>query len=439
MGSRATGADLCLARHAQPRSPAAAGPRPSREQGARPVRQISIGFRPLAALAGGAPTHARIPFLRWRCELSKLALTASPIVLIGLINMAMSIADIVMLGRYDPQALGTVVVVSDLYSVIFNFSAGFAGVVTPQVAAAIGARVRWQVCSVVRRTMLLVLVLGLLGAVIILFSTRLLGAAGLRQSETAGIYAAFMAGTYVFMLLFTLGRTALSAMGRPALAVLAVVAALPLKVLANYAFIYGAWSAPELGAAGAGLASFLVAVLMGGSLTAYFFVSSSFEEFDEPQPAPLDLRQLWTLARSGALMGVTAVSETGVFLGSTIVIGLFAGRDVLAHTLAFRAMAVCYLFIAGFGQAVTIRMAFLNARAAGGPQAHAARAIATTSMALIGLVLTLLLLGADKLAAVLAMALGERGDLAYRVAALLPTAGLTLAALIPAHVITALL
>jgi Na+-driven multidrug efflux pump len=102
-------------------------------------------------------------------------------------------------------------------------------------------------------------------------------------------------------------------------------------------------------------------------------------------------------------------------------------------------MAVCYLFIAGFGQAVTIRMAFLNARAAGGPQAHAARAIATTSMALIGLVLTLLLLGADKLAAVLAMALGERGDLAYRVAALLPTAGLTLAALIPAHVITALL
>jgi MATE family multidrug resistance protein len=390
-------------------------------------------------VTGGSHGHGPFPFLRWRSELTRLALTASPIVLIGLINMAMSIADIVMLGRYDAEALRAVVVVSDLYSVVFNFSAGFAGVVTPQVAAAIGARVRWQVCDIVRRTLLLVLALSLLGAVAILSAPGLLGAAGLSRSESAATYAVFMAGSYVFMLLFTLARAVLSSVARPGLALLAVGAALPVKVAANYAFIYGVWGAPELGAAGAGLASFLVAVLMGGSLTAYLFVSASFREFDDPQPAPLDLRQLYELARAGALMGVTAVSETGVFLGSTIVVGLLAPQDVLAHALAFRAMAVCYLLVAGFGQAVTIRMAFLHARAAARPQAHAVRAIALSCMGLILLVLSLFSLGADWLGAVLAMAVEAQSDLAGRVTALLGAAGLTLAALIPAHVIAALL
>jgi MATE family multidrug resistance protein len=392
-----------------------------------------------AVVTGGSRSCGPLPFLRWRSELTRLALTASPIVLIGLINMAMSVADIVMLGRYDAEALRAVVVVSDLYSVVFNFSAGFAGVVTPQVAAAIGARVRWQVCAIVRRTLLLVLVLSLLGAMAILSAPGLLGAAGLSRSESAATYAVFMAGSYVFMLLFTLARAVLSSMARPGLALLAVGAALPLKVAANYAFIYGVWGAPELGAAGAGLASFLVAVLMGGSLTVYLFVSSSFREFDEPQPAPLDLGQLYELARAGALMGVTAVSETGVFLGSTIVVALLAPQDVLAHALAFRAMAVCYLVVAGFGQAVTIRMAFLHARAAARPQAHAVGAIALSCIGLIAVVLSLFSLGADRLGAILAMAVEAQSDLAGRVTALLGAAGLTLAALIPAHVIAALL
>jgi MATE family multidrug resistance protein len=405
-------------------------------QGAFPVQPLSIGLRLPAVVTG---RYGPFPVLRWRSELTRLALTASPIVLIGLINMAMSIADIVMLGRYDAEALRAVVVVSDLYSVVFNFSAGFAGVVTPQVAAAIGARVRWQVCDIVRRTLLLVLALGLLGALAIVCAPGLLGAAGLSRSESAAMYAVFMAGSYVFMLLFTLARAVLSSVARPGLALLAVMAALPVKVAANYAFIYGAWGAPELGAAGAGLASFLVAALMGGSLTAYLFVSPSFREFDDPRSASVDLRQLCELARAGVLMGVTAVSETGVFLGSTIVVGLLAPQDVLAHALAFRAMAVCYLPVAGLGQAVTIRMAFLHARAADRPQAHAVRAIALSCIGLIVLVLGLLWLGADWLGGVLAMAVEAQGDLAGRVTDLLGAAGPTLAALIPAHVIAALL
>src|SRR5262245_46547147 len=227
------------------------------------MNQMSTGWRLSLPDAGAINPYGLVPFLRWRNELARILLTASPIVVIGLLNMAMSIVYIAMLGRYDPEGLAAALIVSDLYSIVFNFSAGFAGVATQQIAAAIGARVRWQVCTIVRRTLLLVLLLGALGAGIVFLSGRILEQLGIGHSGITSTYAALMAGTYAFMLLFALVRAALSAMGRPGLAVLAIVAAVPLKATANYVLIHGAWGAPELGVAGAGLASLLVAILMG--------------------------------------------------------------------------------------------------------------------------------------------------------------------------------
>jgi MATE family multidrug resistance protein len=248
-----------------------------------------------------------------------------------------------------------------------------------------------------------------------------------------------MAGTYVFMVLFALIRAVLSSMGRPGFALLAIVAALPLKAAANWAFIYGAWGAPALGVAGAGLASLVVAALMGGSLTVYILTSPSFAEFEDPEPVSLDLRELWQLARSGFLLGLVAVSETGVFLVSTIVVGLFAPSDLIVHALTFRLIAVCYLFVIGIGQAVTIRMAYLHARAARSLEVHAERAILSCGLALIAFVLVLLVIGAAPLGQLLATTVEADAGLAERISALLRIAGPTLAAVTPAHMITALL
>jgi multidrug resistance protein, MATE family len=403
------------------------------------MSRTSTELRPPLAARSDINPRDLLPFLRWRNESARILLAASPIVLIGLLNMAMSVIDIVMLGRYNAAGLATALIVSDLYSIVFNFSAGFAGVATQQIAAAIGARVRWQVCTIVRRTLLLVLLLGVLGAVTILFSAWILQQLGVRQSEVAADYAVFMAGTYVFMLLFALIRAVLSAMGRPGPALLAIVVAVPLKAAANYALIYGAWGAPELGVVGAGLASLAVAVLMSTSLMFYLFASPSFAVFDAPEPASLDFRELRRLTRSGFLMGLVAVSETSVFLASTVVVGLFAPNELIVHALTFRLIAICYLFVVGIGQAVTIRMAYLHARAAGNLEFHAKRAILSCGLALVALVLVLLVLGAAPLGRLLASTVESDAGLADRIATLLRIAGPTPAAVIPAHMITALL
>lgn len=389
------------------------------------------------------PAQGRVRL--WQGEIVTLLATASPIVLIGVLTMAMSIADVVMLGRFDPDGLATIVVVSDLYSIIFNFSAGFAGVVTPQVATAIGARVRWRVCTIVRRTLLLVLGLAAAGGVLIFCSSSLLQAVGVRQTAGGGAYAACMAGTYMFMVLFALVRAVLSAMGRPGAAILAICAALPVKLGANFVFIGGMWGVPAFGAVGAGLASLLVAVLMGGSLLSYLWFSKSFSEFDAypdgvfVPPSTFVIPSSRALAASGSLLGLTAVAETGVFLASTIVVGMFAANDLIVHALAFRALATGYLLIASVGQAATLRMAYLGARSAKGLERHALRAVLAFSLALIAFILVVMVAAAAPLGRLLASTIEGGACLAAPTADLLRVAGLTLAALVPAHMFAALL
>jgi MATE family multidrug resistance protein len=360
-------------------------------------------------------------------------------VLIGLLNMAMSMADMLMLGRHDPEGLAAAVVVSDVYSIVFNFSAGFAGVVTPRVAYAIGAGYPWHACTIVRRALHIVLAVNAAGALLILLSASLLTQLGMAHAERVGAYAPYMAATYLFMVLFALVRATLSAMGRPALAVVAIVAAVPVKIAANYAFIQGGWGAPALGVEGAGLASLLVSALMGGSLTLYLLLSSSFAPFDRPEPGTHKLDGYGLLARSGLLMGLIAVSETGVFLASTVVIGLLAPADLIVHALTFRSIAVGYLLVAGVGQAVTIRMAQLHGGTSLRRKAHAEHAMTSCCIALVALLLAVLVGGSRPLGWLLSHTVHAQADIAAHISALLWVAGPTLAALVPAHLITAVL
>ena len=120
----------------------------------------NIGARPAFALPA-VPQWARLHVLRARIEGGYLIAAASPVALLGLLNMALGLTDMVMVGRFDPQGLAAIVVMGDLHSIVFNFTAGFAGLVAPYVANAIGARLPWQVCTIVQRVVVLVSALAL--------------------------------------------------------------------------------------------------------------------------------------------------------------------------------------------------------------------------------------------------------------------------------------
>lgn len=377
-------------------------------------------------------------------ESLRLFRAASPIALVALLNMALALTDAVMIGRYDPHGLASIVVVSDMQSIVFNFIAGFSAVVAPHAAAAIGAGVRWQVCTIVKRILLMALIAAAAAALAIYHSPAVLHALGvrLRDDAIAVSYAHYMAGAFLFMILFALNRHVLAAVGLSRIAVMAAAAAAPLNALANKVFMEGAFGWAGMGVPGAGLATLLVMALTGGLLTVYLFVSPSLHPFREqtPEAATVHWPEMARLARPGLLMGLGAVAETGVFLASTICVGLFAADALMAHTLAFRAMALSYLLLAGLGQAITIRVAYLGAGVSRRREARAHRAALVCCAMLIALLLALFCLASADVTLVAALMVPDiDAHSLAQTRAIVPLAGAALAAAVPAHVACAIL
>ncbi|AZQ65936.1 hypothetical protein EF888_01605 [Silicimonas algicola] len=391
-----------------------------------------VGFSPPEI-----PPALRVQVLRATVEGRLLIAAASPVAVLGLLNMALGLTDMVMVGRFDPQGLAAILAVGDLQSIVFNFSAGFAGLVAPHVAAAIGARVAWQVCTIVQRVAVLVATLALLCVALIWNSAAILEAAGVHfdQPQVTRDYARYMAGAYAFMVLFAFGRHALTALGRSRFAICVILLALPLNATANQVFMEGAFGWPGLGAAGAGLASFVVAAGMGGSVMVYLFMSPSFGRYRTPVMPPIFvLPEILTLLRPALLMGLAAVAETGPFLCATLLIGAVAAEDLMAHGLAFRAMAVCYLLLAGLGQAVTLRIAYLRGRSTSRREAHALSTARLFGAALMAGILVLFCLNPEIVAWAAARSIGSTDPkLIADTSALLPLTGFALTAAVPAH------
>lgn len=389
-------------------------------------------------------SRVRLRVLRLGREVRHLVGIASPIAAIGVMNLALSLTDVVMIGRLDPAGLAPVVVVSDLYSVLFNFTVGFSAVVAPAAAAAIGAGVSWRVCTIVQQVMLLVCLLAVAAATAVWFAPDLLRAAGLRLDApgTSRAYAHYMAAAFVLLVLFALARHVLSAMGRSRFAIIAIAAALPVNAFLNHVFMAGAFGMEGMGAAGAGLASLVVAFGLGGSATAYLYLSPAIDGFRAPPRTTRTLapRELLRLARPAALTGLGAIAETGVFLASTTVVGMIAPGMLIAHTLAFRAMGACYLLLAGIGQAATIRVAYFFGRAAPRLEAFAFRATILCGSVLISFLVLAFCLAPRQIAGLMALTIGRDDPvLIADTARLVPLAGLALAAAVPAHVICATL
>jgi multidrug resistance protein, MATE family len=101
-------------------------------------------------------------------------------------------------------------------------------------------------------------------------------------------------------------------------------------------------------------------------------------------------------------------------------------------------MGACYLMLAALGQAVTLRIAYLEGRGDRRRKGHAGRAISGCGLALMLGLAVAFVFGNESIARLAAASIGESdAALIARTAALAPFAGLALAAAVPAHVVCA--
>ncbi|MBW7849908.1 MAG: MATE family efflux transporter [Rhodospirillales bacterium] len=296
-------------------------------------------------------------------EFNALFRLAGPIAAVGLLNMGMSLTDVIMVGWLGADALAAVAVMSDAYSIVFYLAAGILAATAPLIAHARGAGRQAAVRQTVRHGIWTAGIVAIPAAGLVWLAPDLMAALGLSPAlvELGAPYGRVMACTVALMVPVALWRQVLSAHERPQVFMWFTAAALPLNAAGNYLLMFGALGFPGIGIVGAAVSSAMVAAAMAIGLTLYAMTAPGLSECRIGRDLTrISATRLIEILRIGLPIGLSSLAEVGTFLTATIVIAVFPAESVAAHTITLRVAGVFYGPLNAIGQAATVRTALAN-------------------------------------------------------------------------------
>ena len=147
---------------------------------------------------------------------------------------------------------------------------------------------------------------------------------------------------FVPALWFVVLRNFIASLERPRAGMVIMLIGVAFNALADYALIFGAFGMPELGLAGAGIATAMTNVFLFVALLGFVLIDRRFRRYyllgrfwrtDWPR-----LREVF---RIGLPIGVTLIMEVGLFAASGYLIGVISTAQLAAHQIALQCAAVC--------------------------------------------------------------------------------------------------
>lgn len=296
---------------------------------------------------------------RFKEEFISLSVLALPLILTSLVSMGLAVTDVIMMNWLGTAELAAGAATSDYYSIIFYFVGGIISALAPLISQSRGSNNDKEVREYTRHGFLLAMLISLPGALIVWHSPFMLSLIGVDHAivELAYGYAHMMSLTLFFMVCSVTFHDFLASHERTRIIFYISMIGLPVNALANYLFMFGKAGMPEMGLAGAGLASAIVSGLM---LLSYILYITSHREFSHYRLLSADwtfsFERISAIIKVGLPIGVATIGELGVYLLSTVVIGVFGVQALAAHALALRMAGVIYAVPLGFSQATTIRI-----------------------------------------------------------------------------------
>ena len=271
-------------------------------------------------------------------------------------QVAIGVTDTVMLGRYGVEALAAGTLGGTYFYILFLMGSGFAWAVMPMVARYHAEGDEQNVRRATRMGLWLSLGFSLVALPALLWALPVLQALGQpdQVAVLAGEYLQVAGWGIIPALLVMTLKSYLAAMERTQIVFWITLAAAVANGLANYALIFGNWGAPELGIRGAAIASVVTQLVMLVGVLIY-----AFRALPEHQL----LKRFWRadgdmlreVYRLGWPIGLTTLSEVGLFSASAFMIGWLGTVPLAAHGIALQLASVTFMVHLGLSNAATIR------------------------------------------------------------------------------------
>ncbi len=298
-------------------------------------------------------------FAPWRGELRAMLRLAAPIVLTQLCWVAMMTTDIAMIGHLgaDPLAGASLSLMVFFLGYVVCFGVTMA---TAALAAqAYGARQPRTVRRVIRQGLWITIVLTLPGLVVFAHTADILRLAG--EPAAALVHAEAYMDTLMWALpssiAFAVLRNFVSALNRPVVALWVMAAGVPLNAVLDYGLIFGELGMPQLGLAGAGIATSAVNLVMFLTLLTIAVTRKPFARYTILarfwRPDWFQFRQIF---RIGLPIAGMMLLEAGFFIGAVFLAGQFGTTVIAAHMIAMQLPHITFMVPMGLSQAATVRV-----------------------------------------------------------------------------------
>lgn len=323
-----------------------------------------------------------------------------PLVGATLAGFLIHMTDTLMLGWYDVTALAAATVANGLWFVVFIVGAGFGHAVTPMVAAAVEQGDDVSARRITRMGLWLSVAYCFVAVALLWRGADLLRLIGQPEAVAVagGQYLSIAILGFFPALAGHVMRSFLGAVQLTAVQLWITLAALVMNAGFNYALIFGNLGAPELGIEGAALASILTHTVQMGALMVY-------AQWKRPDLALFsriwrpDAEIMARVFKLGLPVGGAALSESGLFTGSSIMMGWLGEVELAAHGIALQLTAVMFMFHVGMSNAATIRIGSHFGRRDGPGMRRTAETSFVLSMAFGILAIAVFLLFAETLVA----------------------------------------
>ncbi|WP_309086556.1 MATE family efflux transporter [Chelativorans sp.] len=312
----------------------------------------------MTVLAAGAEAPRVNP---WLSEARATLSLAWPMILTNLAQTAMTVTDVMMLGRLSPEALAAATLGHNLYFMLMIFGLGLLLAASPMMASAVGRKLRFvrEVRRTVRQGLWLAVAVSLpIWAVLWNAEAILLGMGqdpALSKAAESYMHALQWAALpfYGYIVL----RSFISALERPRWALAVAFLCVAFNVAANWCLIFGNLGFPAMGLPGAGIATTLSSLMMFLGLAAVVLLDRQFRRFSlfgrfwRP-----DWPRFAAMLRLGLPIAGILTFEVSIFNIAALLMGRIDTVSLAAHAIAIQIASVTFMVPMGLAQAVTVRV-----------------------------------------------------------------------------------
>lgn len=329
----------------------------------------------------------------YRARARQFFIVLLPILVTQVSLMAPGFFNTVMAGHISKEDLAGVAVGASIFFPVFGAFIGLISGLTPVIAHHYGARRMREIRSVVQQgfywaTLFAVLLL-LVGALTVPHLVAALHLDPVVQRITMD-YLSYIACGMIPIAPASVLRNLIDAHGKTRLTMFITTATVPINIVLNYIFMYGACGMPAFGGAGAGLGAALsygVFFLLNIVVVTRMKQFARYRVFARP-PRPL-FGHWRTQLKICIPIGMTIFCEQSIFGAVGLLMSAYGTTVLAAHQAAMNFTTIVYMLPLSVSMAITILVGF---------EVGAGRENGARSYIRLGRVLTLLFVGAIALA-----------------------------------------